>query len=155
MFCVAVNSLKSTVTRESNQNSSPAVPHYDICAAPTDVRSQGAQGEEGVYATIANGENIYHTVVDPTTIYADPTSPSYVVRSTVLFTYVITHLLLLLLQSEVYSTGSIFDTAGTYVATLVSHTYNNALFVCPSTATSVHDLMPYVTMLCVGGEICV
>ena len=96
-LCVAVNSLKSTATRDGNQNSSAATPHYDYCAAPTDVRSQGAQGEEGMYATIANGENIYHTVVDPTTIYADPTSPSYVVRNTVLFTYVITHLLLLLL----------------------------------------------------------
>ena len=90
--------------------------------------------QERVYATLqaphyetaqsGNGSlpSEYQTY-DYTTIYEDPTSPSYVVRQ-LLKVFNIhngnVRVCGVLLQSEVYSTGSVFDSAGTYVPTLVS-----------------------------------
>ena len=77
---------------------------------------------------------------DNATIYEDPTSPSYVVRVTsinynvtsrsidsliVVFHHLHIHVNIQFIfsfpkQSEVYSSGSVFDEAGTYVPTMVS-----------------------------------
>ena len=123
----------ATVVRESDLQSSDnssLAPYYDYSSVNEENQTSPTESREIIYATVANRENQNHSNVqnsgvgqyDYTIIYDDPTSTSYVVG---IYIY---RLLLLSgyyeacfpLQSEVYSSGSVFDSIGTYVPTLVS-----------------------------------
>ena len=141
-------SLKPTVVRESDLQKSADTPSYDYCRVSEESKTH-KQTPETMYATVANGgKNDYHSIenagigqYDCTVIYEDPTSPSYVVCVQALDSCCYYCETFASLQSEVYSSGSVFDTIGTYVPTLVSRITYNGLFT--------HQT-PYLHLLCIN-----
>ena len=138
-FCDAVSD-KPTGTQEVKyrQTSPSTTPYYDYARVGAESERHTIKPqpppEERVYATLENvhrpqhevaaTSHTYHNVDSPHLQHdhtvTDPTSPAYVVGVIAYLPTYLNSLLFAYIQSAVYSSGSVFDTAGTCVPTLVS-----------------------------------